>query len=65
MRRILSEWKMVQSQGLALGESMDSAKGNSTETFRLKVIPILALFILSIRMFPESHETCDVYTRAH
>lgn len=37
MRRILAEWKMVQAQGLALGESFDSARGNSSDTFRLKV----------------------------
>lgn len=61
MRRILSEWKMVQSQGLALGEGMDTAKGNSTDTFRLKVIPILALFILSMQILHENHETCVMY----
>ncbi len=37
MRRIMSEWKQVQADGLAMGEGMMSAKGNSSDTFRLKV----------------------------
>lgn len=37
MRRILSEWKQVQAEGLAMGEGPSSARGNSSDTFRLKV----------------------------
>lgn len=42
MRRILSEWKTVQAEGLAMGEGHGSVKGNSSDTFRLKVnLPLL------------------------
>ncbi|CAN0014717.1 unnamed protein product [Ectocarpus sp. 12 AP-2014] len=38
MRRIMSEWKQVQADGLAMGEGRWSSKGNSSETFRLKPV---------------------------
>lgn len=38
MRRIMSEWKMVQAEGLTMGEGEWSARGNSSDTFRLKVL---------------------------
>lgn len=37
MRRIMSEWKQVQAEGLAMGEGPWSSGGNSSDTFRLKV----------------------------
>ncbi|CAM9546242.1 unnamed protein product [Choristocarpus tenellus] len=38
LRRIMSEWKTVQAEGLAMGEGENSVAGNSTETFRLKPV---------------------------
>lgn len=37
MRRIMSEWKQVQAEGLEMGQGPWSVRGNSSETFRLKV----------------------------
>lgn len=38
MRRIMSEWKQVQAEGLAMGDGSYSVRGNSTDTFRLKPV---------------------------
>ncbi|CAN0001255.1 unnamed protein product [Discosporangium mesarthrocarpum] len=38
VRRIMSEWKTVQAEGLAMGEGPQSASGNSSEPFRLKPV---------------------------
>ena len=40
MRRIMSEWKQVQAEGLEMGQGPSSVRGNSSETFRLKVFTI-------------------------
>ncbi|CAN0407842.1 unnamed protein product [Pylaiella littoralis] len=38
VRRIMSEWKQVQAEGLAMGEGGWSVRGNSSDTFRLKPV---------------------------
>ncbi|CAM9807777.1 unnamed protein product [Laminaria digitata] len=38
MRRIMSEWKQVQAEGLEMGKGPSSVRGNSSDTFRLKPV---------------------------